>query len=244
MCSYAQTPTEITAADRYATPILVEPPRNLAELLEGRGENFSVEIKLRGTVTKAGQLTAPVFDAPAGNEKLVKALERELQVWRFRPEIHKTECHVIEGEMLLSVWFEVINGRPSMSVSTPKYPAPAEKAESTTGTPAKSKIVPRVWATAPAVAYPRKARVAGTEGRAQLLLRANWDGKIVEASVWTSIPDDEFGKAAMSSLAAASMLPNLAESDKSKLSCISVPFQFCLTNRVIFPSVGCASAKK
>ena len=245
VCAHAQSaPGEITAADRLATPLLVVPPKYLAHVMDGKPENFSVEVQMRGTVDKQGQFTSPIFLDPDGRERFIEALQRVLPLWRFRPALLPMGCSPIDSEMTLIVWFEMVNGKPSLSVSTPKVPAKADVSTSEAAPSTPKERVRRTWKTPPYASYPRRARAVGMEGRAELLMTANADGEIVASSVWYSIPNDEFGVEALDSIRGATLVPHAAELDKSKTVCVAIPFQFCLKDRVAIPSNGCNKTRQ
>ena len=232
----AQSPRGILETDRVAKPILIVEPKFPDQVSH---ENFPIEIKLRGTVTEKGQMTSFSFPSSDGREKFVAVIRDVLPTWRFMPALNHVICTTTDSEMTASVWFDMPNGKPSISVSmprgTPDHPGPSTEARGRT-----DKWIPRRWKKTPQISFPRVAIRLDMEGAAAVIVKVNWAGDIVDPILWYYTPHESFGDAALEGVRGASFEPRADDEEKSRLDCVVVPTEFCFGDSgARFPNSGC-----
>lgn len=98
----------------YARPKGVVPPEYPASQLAA-GVTAQVEAALR--INERGELKeALAMKADNGDEAFEKAVREVVRYWSFEP-FSNCECRPVEFTARLTVWFEIKDGKPSISVS-------------------------------------------------------------------------------------------------------------------------------
>jgi TonB family protein len=224
-------PRLIQAEDKYLRPVLVVPPvfpkREVTDKLP-------VEIRVSGSVTETGTMESVEFSPIEGNEKFIQAIKDVLPHWRIRPAVDEKLCAPVAGKGVMLVWFEEKNGAPSVSVSARK---PEPESVPVDGVP---RAAPRTLVVRPKVDFPIAAQRAGMEGSAELLLKTNHQGELLQATVLFSIPHKVFGDEARAGSRRSKFSVGAPDEDAQKTLCIILPFKFCLTSFVNYPSPVCA----
>lgn len=228
----AQTdPRPLQEEDKYARPLLVVPPvfpkREVTDKLP-------VEIRVSGSVSEDGTMESVEFSPLEGNEKFIQAIKDVLPLWRIRPAVDGKLCAPVAAKGIILVWFEEKNGAPSVSVSTPKQEPVSASVDG------KPRAAPRTFVVRPKVNFPTGARRAGMEGSTEILIKANHQGELLQATVLFSIPHRMFGDAARAGSTRVKFSAGSPEEDVQKTVCIVVPFNFCLTNFVDYRHWACA----
>lgn len=233
--SFSQSdPRPIQAEDKLARPILIIAPKYP---VREPGDNSSVEIRVTGIVTKEGVMELPVFTPYAGNEKFIAAIQEVLALWRFRPAIDNRMCAPTSSPGTISVWFEEKNGRPSVSVSTPTTSATNDELKN-----GDQRLLQRKMLWRPKAEFPVKARQVGMEGAAEVLVRVNYAGDVVQSTLLYSTPHIIFGEAAIASLGRLKLSPIVGESDPQESTCYVMKFTFCFNDGPAeYPNSACSN---
>lgn len=225
----AQTARPLSDQDVAARPVLVIAPAYPAL---SAGEPTNAEIRVSGTVSRAGTLEqAQIVPAP-GREKYVEAVKDVLPLWRFRPSVSETECAPVAQQQSFVVWFSQDKGKPAVSVSVARDNKAAVA-------PGKAASAPgaRAWRTRPGIEFPENARERGIEGAAEVALQVSAGGEILKSTLVYATPLAAFGEAALRGVRGASLAP-LANA-ASGPSCMLVPFGFCTDFAPAVPNSAC-----
>ena len=134
--------------------------------------------KIEGTVDVFGLVLADGnFDLKrleAGREDMKTAVKDVIELWRFVPG-YGEDCSPRPVEAQLRIWFEMKDGKPSISVSrataTPKPPQPVEEL-------ARMHVVERVDPR-----YPQQAVRAGKQGDIEALMLVGDDGNVKRVEI-------------------------------------------------------------
>lgn len=224
-------PRPLQEEDKYVRPLLVVPP--VFPKREAT-DKLPVEIRVSGSVSEAGTMESVEFSPLDGNEKFIQAIKDVLPLWQIRPAVDGKLCVPVVGKGVILVWFEEKNGAPSVSVSTQKQEPESAPVDG------KPRAAPRTFVVRPKVDFPTAARRAGLEGSAELLLKANHQGELLQATVLFSIPHRMFGDEARAGSRRVKFSAGAPDEDAQKTLCIIMPFKFCLTSFVDYPSPACA----
>ena len=106
--------TELTS--RPAHPIRVLPPDFPAAAL-AQGTKAAVDVT--GTVTAGGLMTQPTYKSSIDDPAFQKAIEDVLPYWTFAAEVDTATCEPKASEATVRVWFEIVDGKPKVSLSQP-----------------------------------------------------------------------------------------------------------------------------
>lgn len=213
--AFCQEPTEVTEKPAWALPLLVVPPKFPKD---APTEMLPVEIGVEGTVTADGTFTSPVFIPSDGKQVFVQAVADVVQYWLFRP-VFDLDCKIKESRARLNVYFEVKEGNPSVSISSPV----AKEADRT-----RTAAVGSLFVRKPNVKFPPVALKAGIEGFAEICMVVDGDGEIVSKSVISSLPSAVFGKAVLDGLSHATVSRIDTTERPNKTRCITVSVNFCI----------------
>lgn len=224
--AFCQEPTEVTEEQAWARPLLVVPPTFPKD---APSEMLPVEIRVEGTVTADGTFTSPVFVPSEGKQEFVQAVADVLQFWRFRP-VFDRDCKIKESRVRLNVYFELKEGNPSISISSPV----AKKVDRTRNAAAVPQFVRR-----PKPEFPPAALQAGIEGFAEICMVVDGDGEIVSKTVISSLPNALFGKAALDALSRARFSRSDMTGRPNKTVSIALPINFCIEGPVSYHDSHC-----
>lgn len=224
-------PRPLQEEDKYVRPLLVVPP--VFPKREAT-DKLPVEIRVSGSVSEDGTMESAEFSPIEGNEKFIQAIKDVLPLWRIRPAVDGKLCAPVAAKGVILVWFEENNGTPSVSVSTPKQEPESAPVDG------KPRAAPRTFVLRPKVDFPARARLAGMEGSTEILIKANHQGELLQATVLFSIPHRIFGDEARAGSRRVKISAGPPDEDMQKTVCIVVPFNFCLKNFVDFPHWACA----
>jgi tetratricopeptide (TPR) repeat protein len=215
--AYCQSnPVEVTAKDAYAQPLLIVPPvfpKNTSQ------ELLPLELRMTGTVDAGGNFTLPVFTPAQNTTDFTRAVLDVLPYWRFRPALDRKACKAVDSKAVVNIYFELKEGQPSISVSSPAR---------TNGAPGRPGS--QAFVTRPTIQYPASMLARGIEGSVEALMRVNGKGEVVERSLLFSIPKPEFGVATIEGLRRVEFSSDESIKDLEATSCYTVPIKFCIEN--------------
>lgn len=227
-------PRAIQEEDKYVRPLLIVAP---AFPQQAPTDKLPVEIRVSGSVGEDGVMVSPEFSPLEGNEKYINAIKDVIPHWRFRTAVDNELCAPVASNGVLLVWFEEKEGKPSVSVSTPKAKPVSEPVDG------KPRPVLRNFVVRPKVEYPVAARRLGVEGAAELLFKVSQQGEVLQTRVLYSLPNKQFGDHSIYGSRRVSFTAGTSGDDPQKTICILVPFTYCLENRADYPYVACANRK-
>jgi TonB family protein len=213
-------PVEVNERNALAQPLLIVPPAYPKGI---PADNPSARIRMKGMINTRGQLVAPEFDNIEGEAGFVDAIREVVEFWRFRPAIEMVSCKTKDSEGVLFVWFEMKDGKPSVSVS---MPVRQEIESALKALSAK----PRVYVRRPKMEFPTSARRNRVEGAAEVLLAVNGQGDIVDSTVVYSVPGIEFGDSLLRGIRSVKFSADESTENPGKTTCISQTATFCLGN--------------
>jgi TonB family protein len=225
----AQTARPVSDKDVAARPVLIVAPTYPA--LAG-GEATAAEIRVTGTVSRAGLLEQAQIAPAPGREKFVDAVKDVLAMWRFRPSISEAECTPVAQQQSFVVWFSQDQGKPRVAVSVAKD-------ETAAIAPGKAGTSPgaRAWHTRPSIEFPENARERGIEGAAEVALQVSPGGEILKSTLVYATPLSAFGDAAMRGMRGARLAPLTVAGGAS--ACMVVPFGFCTESTPAVANSAC-----
>jgi TonB family protein len=224
-----QEPTLVTESDAWARPLLVVAPSFPKDV---RPEMLPVEIHIEGTVTEKGTFVSPVFSPASGKEIFVQSVAGVIKDWRFRPALDANECKTRESRGSVNVYFELKDGKPSISVSSAFKTKPDAGGSIESGI----HIVRKGKKEFPPLAFD-----AGIEGSAELLMSVDPHGAIVSTIVVSSLPNELFGKAAVEGFASAKYSEIESTERPDKMRCATILVKFCIrdSGQVRYRSPNC-----
>jgi outer membrane biosynthesis protein TonB len=223
-----QEPTLLKESDGWARPLLVVAPSFPNDF---RPEMLPVEIHIEGIVTEKGTFESPVFSPAPGREIFVQSVSGVIKDWRFRPALDAKECKTKESRVSVNVYFELKDGQPSISVSSPVVTKPDAGS-----TKSEIHIVRRGKTQFPPLAFD-----AGIEGSAELLTSVDARGEAVSTTVVSSLPNELFGKAAVEGFARAKYSEIESTESPDKMRCATILVKFCIrdSGQVRYHSPNC-----
>ena len=196
-------------------------------------DKWPIEIRVSGTVNELGTLDSAAFSPVEGNERYIQAIKEVLSFWRFRPAIDNKLCAPVASTGVVLVWFEEKDGKPSVSVSTPKISSEPEANKAAIATPRVTmKIRPKVE-------YPTDARRVGMEGSAELLFQVSPQGEVIQTKLLYAVPDKIFGDEALRGARRTQFSLSAAADAPAKNLCVLLPISFCLQSPVTYPAQAC-----
>jgi len=173
-------------AARAAQVTVFVPPEFPAKALR---EKVEAMVEVTGTVKKDGSLAVEKLEVAPDRAEFRDAVMAVEGYWRFRPD-YDSACHAKEAPGQIRVWFELKDGKPSISITAPKKLA---------STPlAPSKLYPVVRQVDPW--YPSAAWHDRIEARIEALMRVSDAGKVEEVVIVPGAYESQFGEAATTAL--------------------------------------------
>lgn len=155
-------------ASRPAHPIRVLPPEYPAAAL---AQGTMAAIDVTGIVTAGGTMPQPTFKASVDDPAFQKAIEDVLPFWIFAAEVDVDACEPTASEATVRVWFEIVDGKPKVSVSQPAAQSRRKKSE---GSKPRVEPVRRIQPK-----YPREAIHRDIESATVVALsRVGHDGRV------------------------------------------------------------------
>src|SRR6185503_5727901 len=138
-----------------------------------------VKVEVQGTITAVGELTSPRFAHAEGHEAYAREVREVVGLWRFMPAVAEAKCVPKDSEATLYVWFELKDGKPTVSVSAPpkRTAKPAGKL---------------TFRKRPDIVYPLIARRKGIEGETIVLVRVLRSGEITGTGIRSRAVMGEF----------------------------------------------------
>src|SRR5258708_10543567 len=146
-------------------------------------DGVEATVDVHGTVRADGHLAVSQIKAIPDREDFRVAVTDVVHFWLLRPRYDST-CHAMDVEGQVRVWFEIKEGKPSISISVP----PKEKVTETVSDASLYRAVRRVNP-----AYPRDAWRAGREGSVEVLLHVADSGEVEEIVIVPGRDSGEFG---------------------------------------------------
>ncbi|QJR09807.1 hypothetical protein DSM104443_00857 [Usitatibacter rugosus] len=122
-CAQELTGWGAELASRPAHPIRVVPPDYPAQAL-AQGTKAAVDVT--GKVTAGGSMQDATFRSSTDDPAFQKAIEDVLPYWIFSAEVDTRICEPVASEATVRVWFEIVDGKPKVSVSQPVSGKPYE----------------------------------------------------------------------------------------------------------------------
>ncbi|QJR09806.1 hypothetical protein DSM104443_00856 [Usitatibacter rugosus] len=173
---------EITAAgdalaQRGLRIVSVVAPEYPPALLQ-RGVEATLSLEAR--VNRDGSIDMSTFKINGGDEAFAAAVRDVARYWLFVPPIHAYTCASVAGDLAMQVWFEVADGKPKVSVSSPVQPATdalAGKVDLRSG----NEMVRRQSGTP--VVYPEAAHRDRVEGDVTGVVRITNNGRVTGVEV-------------------------------------------------------------
>jgi len=147
------------------------PPALLA-----RGTEATLSLEAR--VNRDGSIDMSTLKITGGDEAFAASVREVARYWLFVPPIHAFTCASIPGDLAMQVWFEVADGKPKVSVSSPVQP-PAETAK--LDMRSGNEMVRRKSGTP--VVYPEAAHRDRVEGDVTGVVRINNLGRVTGIEV-------------------------------------------------------------
>ena len=149
---------------RWGSPEKILPPEYPSSALK-RGVAASVDIE--GTVLPTRQLSDVRYTSESPEkEPFIEALKEVLPYWTFHP-VKGDDCWPQPQRVTTTVWFEVAEGKPKISVSSAKLPASVRR-----------EVMKPIQRRAPA--YPAAMIRAEKEAIVYARMEVNRDGNVVD----------------------------------------------------------------
>jgi outer membrane biosynthesis protein TonB len=137
-------------------------------------------LSLEARVNRDGSIDMSTLKIAGGDEAFAASVRDVARYWLFVPPIHAFTCASIAGDLAMQVWFEVADGKPKVSVSSPVQPstaALAAKVDLQSG----NEMVRRRSGTP--VIYPEAAHRDRVEGDVTGVVRINNLGRVTGIEV-------------------------------------------------------------
>jgi TonB family protein len=164
--------------------ILVATPDYPKDAL-ARGETATIDVT--GVVKANGHLDFPMVHATPEQAAFQKAILEVAAYWLFELPVDSATCAPREVEGRVRVWFEIVEGKPKISMSQAKDPIDAARvAGKTWKSMLKSRDDNR------RIQYPRAALSRGVEGRVNALLAIERSGKVAKVSLRPGVRNSWF----------------------------------------------------
>jgi len=217
-----------------ARPLFIVKPGIPADVT---AESYPAEIRVTGTVTREGILSAPVIHNAEGKEALALAVKGVIEHWRFAPAITR-DCKTRDSAGEVVIWFEIKEGKPAIFVSNP---VPVKQLTGANF----PKIKLRTYEVMPKrVEFPYRAARAGVEGATEIVIEVDPQGEILARNVVYSLPVKDFGEEALAALKRARFTKDDSPELGNKNICIVQLWNFCLPTSASYPIWGCSDTKR
>jgi TonB family protein len=217
---------EVGQKDAFAEPLFIVSPVFPADVST---DLLPVEIRVTGTVTTEGRFKAPVFIPAEGKEPFLRTILEVLPGWRFRPATTPDTCKPRDSDAVVIVYFELKDGKPVISISSPVHfkEPPTDPASTVTG---------KTFVRQPRAEYPEPMARRGIEGAVEVMVLVDEEGEIVSKNILYSIPSTQFGEAVLTALRRASFV----KLNPARRICYVFGTRFCMgQQQTTFPEPRC-----
>jgi TonB family protein len=215
--AWGQPLTLVDDGERIPEPLLIVSPEYPSNPPKGKK---SVEVKVRGQVTAEGRFAATAYEVGDDEAMFADSVRAVLEHWRFVPGIK--DCKPASQEATLHLWFEMKDGRPSVSATIPS--------KRDAGPPLNgAKPLKPVSITPPE--YPLNMLWRQIEGIVLVLLRINKSGVVEDVVLRAFSPVDGFNEEVLKAHRLAKFEPfDPADWGGKEWICMQREVRFCIKN--------------